>query len=104
MRTLSRRMMEEPVPELILKLTIDPVTGKQMLSADYRSDRDALPSEHEEEHRQLLGKLLHGDAPGEGSAVVMDRETPGVGGSAERPGEGERQGQGERDPIAHGDG
>ena len=38
--------------ELTLRLTIDPVTGKKTVVADYHSEEDALPHEHEEEHRR----------------------------------------------------
>jgi hypothetical protein len=51
--------------ELVLKLHVDPKTGKKTLTADYKSDADALPSEHEEEHRRLVGKLVEGNSPEE---------------------------------------
>ncbi|MEZ4318485.1 MAG: hypothetical protein R3F61_13315 [Myxococcota bacterium] len=48
--------------ELILKLEIDPVTGKKNVLIDYGSDADALPMEHEEDHRQLVDRLIEGGA------------------------------------------
>ncbi len=65
------------MPELTLKLKIDPVTGKKTLVADYHSDEDALPNEHEEEHRRLVKKVLEG-APidGEGSLEVEREGAP----------------------------
>ena len=37
---------------LTLSLRIDPATGKKDVLIKYESDADALPSEHEEEHRR----------------------------------------------------
>ena len=48
--------------QLILKLEIDPETGKKNLLVDYGSDVDALPMEHEEDHRQLVDRLIEGGA------------------------------------------
>jgi hypothetical protein len=59
--------------DLILRLRVDPATGKRELVIDYTSDADALPIEHEDAHRQLAGKLVEG---GLGSAKVeVTRET-----------------------------
>jgi len=43
--------------ELTLKLVVDPETGKRSVVADYRSDADALPMEHEEAHRAIVDQL-----------------------------------------------
>jgi len=48
--------------ELILRLEIDPLTGKKNLLIDYGSEADALPMEHEEDHRQLVDQLIEGGA------------------------------------------
>lgn len=48
--------------ELILRLQIDPSTGKKNLIVDYGSDEDALPMEHEEDHRRLVDRLIEGGA------------------------------------------
>ena len=42
--------------DLTLRLRVDPVTGRREIVIDYSSDSDALPFEHEEEHRQLAEK------------------------------------------------
>ena len=39
---------------LTLRLRVDPATGKKDVIIDYESDADALPMEHEEEHRRLV--------------------------------------------------
>ncbi len=71
------------MPELTLKLVVDPETGKKTLVADYASDSDALPHEHEEEHRQYVRKLLEG-APlddVETSGLTIEREQKGEAGA-----------------------
>ncbi len=60
--------------ELTLKLEIDPVTGKKTLVADFHSDEDALPHEHEEEHRALLRKLVEGAPVDGGGGLAVQRE------------------------------
>jgi hypothetical protein len=74
--------------ELVLKLHVDPKTGKKTLTADYKSDADALPSEHEEEHRRLVGKLVEG-TPLAGAALEVERqaEAPAAGDSPEEQAE-----------------
>jgi hypothetical protein len=46
--------------DLILRLRVDPATGKRELVIDYTSDADALPIEHEDAHRQLADQLVDG--------------------------------------------
>ena len=46
--------------DLTLRLRVDPVTGRREIVIDYSSDSDALPFEHEEEHRQLAEKVVNG--------------------------------------------
>jgi hypothetical protein len=45
---------------LTLRLETDPVTRKKNVWVKYESDADALPLEHEQEHRRLLEALLAG--------------------------------------------
>lgn len=45
---------------MLIRLEVDPTTGKKDLWIDYHSDADALPLEHEEEHRAVVEKLLAG--------------------------------------------
>lgn len=45
---------------LLIRLEVDPATGKKDLWIDYHSDADALPVEHEEEHRAIVEKLVAG--------------------------------------------
>lgn len=46
--------------ELLIRLEIDPVTGRKNVVIDYGSDEDALPMEHEEDHRRLVDALIEG--------------------------------------------
>jgi hypothetical protein len=66
------------VASLILRLQIDPATGKKDILIKYESDADALPMEHEEEHRRLVDKLIAGGAlkASEVGRIVVERETP----------------------------
>ena len=48
------------MPELTLRLRVDPATGKREIVIDYASDADALPMEHEDEHRRLADKVVDG--------------------------------------------
>jgi|GEM_PF-3147395 len=46
------------MPEVILRLETDPETGEKRVVVDYQSDRDALPMEHEDDHRDIVDQLL----------------------------------------------
>jgi hypothetical protein len=46
--------------DLTLRLRVDPTTGRREVVIDYSSDSDALPFEHEEEHRLLAEKVING--------------------------------------------
>ncbi len=46
--------------EMTITLRRDPQTGKQNIVIKLRSDDDALPHEHEEQHRALVDKLIEG--------------------------------------------
>ena len=59
--------------DLILRLRVDPTTGKRELVIDYTSVGDALPIEHEDAHRQLADKLVDGGL--RSGKVDVTRET-----------------------------
>jgi hypothetical protein len=44
--------------EVILRYLVDPETHVGSLVVDYRSEADALPEEHEADHREVVGRLL----------------------------------------------
>ena len=71
--------------ELVLRLRVDPVTGKRSIAIDYASDSDALPIEHEEEHRKLAEKVLDGGLRNGGVTVSREQEAPVTGGTETKP-------------------
>jgi hypothetical protein len=79
------------VAEIILRVRVDPVTGKREVVIDYASDADALPMEHEHEHKKLAGKVLEGGLENPNVTVSRETEAP-----ATEPGET----AGEAAPVA----
>ncbi|MCR9119675.1 MAG: hypothetical protein NXI22_22305 [bacterium] len=62
--------------EMIIRLVVDPDTGKKNIVVKLHSDADALPHEHEQQHRALVEKLIEGgvvDASEVGD-VIIERE------------------------------
>ena len=61
--------------EFTIKLVFNLRTGKTDVHIDYESDPDALPIEHEREHRALIGDLLGQGILAEGDLgeVVVQR-------------------------------
>lgn len=62
--------------EVEIRLVIDKVTRKKNIIIHYESEADALPMEHEEEHRKLVQSItqslgIAGDELGE---VIVERE------------------------------
>jgi hypothetical protein len=62
--------------ELTIRLVVDPDTRKKNVVIDYHSDEDALPMEHEDEHRRLVDRLIEGGAlsAAELGKIVIQRE------------------------------
>jgi hypothetical protein len=65
---------------LILRLEIDPTTKKKNVWVKYDSDSDALPMEHEEQHKKLVEALLAGGTvkPEELGTITIEREGQGA--------------------------
>ena len=61
--------------EMTIQLRIDPETGKKDIVVSLRSDEDALPHEHEQQHKQLVDKLIEGGAlkADEVGKVIVER-------------------------------
>ncbi|MEW5741949.1 MAG: hypothetical protein AB1938_23745 [Myxococcota bacterium] len=72
---------------LTLRLEIDPVTRKKNVLVKLDSDSDALPMEHEEQHKKLVEALLAGGhvKPEELGTITIEREGQG-------PAQGEAKG------------
>ncbi|MDQ3369653.1 MAG: hypothetical protein M3680_29845 [Myxococcota bacterium] len=62
--------------DLVLRLRVDPATGRREVVVDYHSDSDALPIEHEDEHRRLAAKVVEGGLDGPGLEVSREAEAP----------------------------
>ncbi|MGE3804740.1 MAG: hypothetical protein AB7K24_08725 [Gemmataceae bacterium] len=62
--------------EMTIRLRCDPVTGKKDIIISMRSDEDALPHEHEQQHRNLVEKLIEKGlvAATEVGQIVVERE------------------------------
>jgi hypothetical protein len=65
---------------LIIRLETDPVTRKKNVWVKYDSDSDALPQEHEEQHKKLVEALLAGGTvrPEELGTLTIEREGQGA--------------------------
>jgi FtsH ternary system domain X3-analog len=81
--------------ELTIRLRRDPETGKHDIIVDLESDRDALPHEHEQSHRELVEKLIGKNNVGK---VIVEREeekSPALAEGASQAPERRAQRQGE---------
>jgi len=85
--------------EMTIRLRCDPATGKKDIIVSMHSDEDALPHEHEQQHKALVEKLINGGLlkASEVGTIVVEREE----GRGE-PGLGEKQPQEERRGVAEG--
>jgi hypothetical protein len=84
--------------EMTIHLRCDPATGKKDIIVSLRSDEDALPLEHEQQHKALVEKLIHKGLlqASEQGKIIVEREQeegePTVPVSTEQP---QRQAQAE---------
>jgi hypothetical protein len=62
--------------EMTIRLRCDPATGKKDIIIALRSEEDALPLEHEQQHRALVEKLIHGGLlkAGELGQIIVERQ------------------------------
>jgi tryptophanase len=62
--------------EVTIRLRIDPATGKKDIIISMESDDDALPHEHEQQHKAIVNKLLEGGVvkAAEVGQIVVERE------------------------------
>jgi hypothetical protein len=66
------------MPSARIRLEIDKVTRKRTIVISYESDADALPHEHEEQHRALVAKLFEGNIAKDGDDIRVEREGAGA--------------------------
>ncbi len=85
--------------QMTIRLQRDPATGKQNIIVSLRSDEDALPHEHEQQHRALVEKLIEGGIlkAGEVGKVIVERgeeeKEPDLATGSEPQGQRKMQGQ-----------
>ena len=79
--------------EMTIRLQTDPATGKKDIVVSLRSDEDMLPHEHEQQHRQLVEKLIEGGllTAQEAGRIIVEREEET--GTSEVSGSGHEQQQ-----------
>jgi hypothetical protein len=58
--------------DVTIRFKHNPKTGKRELLISYDSEEDALPHEHERDHRALVEKVL-GRAIGDDETIVVER-------------------------------
>jgi hypothetical protein len=86
--------------QMTIRLQRDPTTGKQNIIVSLRSDEDALPHEHEQQHRALVDKLIEGGLlkASEVGKVIVERgeeeKEPAVPAGNAQQGQRRAQGQG----------
>ncbi len=73
---------------LTLRLEVDPHTKKKNVWVKYESDSDALPHEHEEEHKRLLEAVLGSGAVSAEDMGIVRVERDGVIVTLSEPGNG----------------
>ncbi|MCA9669534.1 MAG: hypothetical protein KC503_28260 [Myxococcales bacterium] len=63
--------------ELTIRLRVDPQTGKKDVIISYEADDDAMPLEHEDEHKSLVDRLIEGGAlkAAEVGKIIVERES-----------------------------
>ena len=82
--------------ELTIRLIPDPDTGKKNIVISLKSDEDAMPHEHEQQHRALVEKAL-GRKLEDAEEIVIERESaeePAAPATNTPPAERRKQGQG----------
>ena len=78
---------------LILRLDIDPTTKKKNVWVKLDSDSDALPMEHEEQHKKIVEALLAGGAVKAEDLGTITIERERLGPAKESPTPSEPSGQ-----------
>ena len=85
--------------EMTIQLRIDPESGKKDIVVSLSSDEDLLPHEHEQQHKELVDKLIEGGVlkASEVGKVIVERveEEKQSSGPVSSPQQEERQSQAE---------
>lgn len=81
------------MPELTIRLRCNPETGKKEIIIDMTSDQDALPHEHEQQHRALAERIMNGKLSTSDKLEVERVEEKAPAGPAATPEQPQRQAQ-----------
>ena len=94
---LETHILDRTMPKMTIRLEIDPATNKKNIIVSLSSDADALPQEHEQQHRELVEKLIQGGVlkASELGKIIVEREEEKREPAAPQksPEEGERKAQ-----------
>jgi hypothetical protein len=88
------------MPLMEIRLRVNPQTGKKDIIIALSGDADALPHEHEQQHRALVDKLIEGGLvkAGEVGKISVEREeddkVPALPVGGEQKGQKQAHGQG----------
>ena len=84
--------------EITIRLVYNLETGKKDIFIDYESEEDALPVEHEKEHRQIVAQLLGQGVlePDDVGEVSVQRVAPQRKQTTEEPPQDHREAAGEQ--------
>jgi len=76
---------------MTIRFEVDPKTGERNIIVSYESEPDALPMEHEDEHRRLVNQLIEGGVipAEEAGKVKVERAPAGAAENAEPSDEAE---------------
>jgi hypothetical protein len=81
--------------EMTIRLIPDPDTGKKNIIISLKSDADAMPHEHEQQHRILADKLIQGGIVKQSDlgkiTVVREEEEKVPAAPVSTPAQGERE-------------
>ncbi|MCA9587932.1 MAG: hypothetical protein KC657_21560 [Myxococcales bacterium] len=80
-----------------LRIVVDAATRKRTIVVKYESDADALPMEHEDEHRAIVDKLFEGGIAKAGDTIVVEREGEGTLAAAPEPASEEEAREGSKE-------
>jgi hypothetical protein len=63
-----------------IRLIVDASTGKKNVVIAYDSDSDAMPMEHEADHKRIVDKLIEGGAlsAADVGEIVIERDQPTI--------------------------
>ncbi len=63
-----------------IRLIVDASTGKKNVVIGYESDADALPMEHEDDHKLIVNKLIEGGtlSAADLGQIIVERDQPAI--------------------------